>query len=77
MAAYLRDLTSSAFHGNIDMQLETLDSRTYTVLYNRIAYLLLSIPGVVDYTSLTVNGGTANIVVGGTEVPVLTEVSVT
>lgn len=77
VASYLRDLTASAFHENIDMQLETLDSRTYTVLYNRIAYLLLSIPGVVDYTSLTLNGGASNIVVGATEVPVLAEVSVT
>ena len=59
------------------MQLESLDSRSYTVLYNRIAYLLLSIPGVIDYTSLKVNGGAANIVVGAAEVPVLAEVSVT
>lgn len=77
VAAYLRDLTASAFRGNVDLQLETLDSRTYTVLYNRIAYLLLSVPGVVDYTSLTVNGGTSNIVVGATEAPVLSEVAVT
>lgn len=77
VAAYLRELTASAFHGNIDMQLESLDSRSYTVLYNRIAYLLLSIPGVIDYTSLKVNGGAANIVVGAAEVPVLAEVSVT
>ena len=77
VASYLRELTVSAFHGNIDMQLESLDGRTYTVLYNRIAYLLLSIPGVIDYTSLKVNGGTDNIVVGPTEVPVLSEVSVT
>lgn len=77
VAAYLRELTASAFHGNIDMQLESLDSRSYTVLYNRIAYLLLSIPGVIDYTSLKVNGRTDNIVVGSTEVPVLSEVSVT
>ena len=47
------------------------------MLYNRIAYLLLSIPGVIDYTSLKVNGGAANIVVGAAEVPVLAEVSVT
>lgn len=77
VAEYLMDLTASAYHDNIDVQLETLDSRSYTVLYNRVAYLLLSIPGVVDYTSLTLNGGTANVAVGAAEAPVLTEVSVT
>ena len=30
--------------------METLEEKVYTVLYNRVAYLLLSIPGVVDYT---------------------------
>lgn len=44
--------------------------------YNRIAYMLLDIDGVVDYTSLTVNGGTGNIVLEENEVPVLGEVTV-
>ncbi len=77
VSAYLRELTVSAFRKNIDLQPETMESGTYTVLYNRITYLMLSIPGVVDYTSLTINGGTENVVVGAAEVPVLAEVSVT
>lgn len=77
VSSYLRELTVSAFRKNIDLQLETMESGTYTVLYNRITYLMLSIPGVVDYTSLTINGGTENVVVGAAEVPVLAEVSVT
>lgn len=76
VSAYLRELAADAFGANIDLQMETLDSRSYIVLYNRIAYLLLSTPGVIDYTSLTVGGGTANIVVGATELPVLTGVTI-
>lgn len=74
---YLRSLAASAFAGNIDLQLETMETGGYTVLYNRIAYLLLSIPGVVDYSALTVSGGTANILVAADELPVLTGVTVT
>ncbi len=74
---YLRDLAAAAFADNIDLQLETLAEKTYTVLYNRIAFLLLSIPGVVDYTALTVGGGTGNITVAAHQVPVLTGVTVT
>ena len=50
--------------------------KTYTVSYNRISYLLLSIPGVKDYTALTVDGATANITIAADEVPVLTGVTV-
>lgn len=76
VTAYLRELTASAFADNVDMQLETPGEKSYTVLYNRIAFLLLSIPGVVDYTALQVGGGTANITVPADAVPVLTGVSV-
>ena len=76
VTAYLRELTASAFADNVDLQLETLADKTYTVLYNRIAFLLLSIPGVVDYTTLQVSGGTANITVPADAVPVLTGVTV-
>ena len=47
------------------------------VRYNRILAMLLSCDGVVDCTSLTVNGGTANLPVSGEQVPVLGTVSVT
>ena len=47
------------------------------VRYNRILAMLLSCNGVVDCTSLTVNGGTANLPVSGEQVPVLGTVSVT
>lgn len=76
VGGYLRGLAASAFTENIDVQMETMDTGSYTVLYNRIAYLLLSIPGVVDYTGLTVGGGTSNILVAADELPVLTEVTI-
>lgn len=49
----------------------------YNLYYNKIASLLMSVPGVVDFSDLTVNGGTGNIVIEGTQVPVLGEVSIT
>ena len=56
--------------------LDTLAEETYTVSYNRISAILLTIPGVVDHTALLVGGGTENISVAADAVPVLTEVTV-
>lgn len=49
----------------------------YTIVYNRIAYMLLGIDGVIDYVSLTINGGTENITIADNQVPVLGAVEVT
>ena len=76
VGAYLKSLAASAFNGNVDLQLETLDAGNYEALFNRTAFLLLAIPGVVDYTSLTLNGGTENLTIPAGSVPVLTEVTV-
>lgn len=73
---YISGLAREAFSTNIDLQLETMEGRRYTVLYNRIAFLLLAIPGVLDYSALTVGGGTANISVAADKLPVLTGVTV-
>lgn len=40
------------------------------MVYARIAALLMGVEGVEDYSVLTVNGGTANIAIGETAVPV-------
>lgn len=53
------------------------DDGSYTLLYNRVLALLLSIDGVDSFTSLTVNGGTADIVIPAGSIPVLGEVTVT
>lgn len=51
--------------------------RSYTLLYNRVLALLLSIGGVDTFTVLTVNGGTEDITIPAGSIPVLEEVSVT
>ena len=76
MESYLSQLVSTAFADTIDLDFDTMAGKTYTVSYNRISYLLLSIPGVKDYTALTVGGATANITIAADEVPVLTGVTV-
>lgn len=45
--------------------------------FNRIAYLLMSVDGVLDYTALTVNGAADNIDLPLGQVPVLERVEVT
>ena len=47
------------------------------VIYSKIGYLLLSIPGVVDMTSLLVDGGTSNIPPATDAVPVVGTVTLT
>ena len=51
--------------------------QSQTVVYNRIAYMLLSIPGVTDFSSLTLNGSTDNITLADNAVPVVGTVTVT
>lgn len=47
------------------------------VIYNRLLFLLLDVEGVQDVTFMTINGGTENIPVDGSEIPTLEEVSIT
>lgn len=49
----------------------------YKIVYNRIAGMLMDIDGVTDYSSLTLNGGTANVAIGGEQVPEFGTVAVT
>ena len=56
---------------------ESMAFYDYLVVYNRVGYILLDIPGVVDFTQLTLNGGTADIAIGADEVPVVGVVGVT
>ena len=74
---HLRQLAAAAFDGAVDLQFERMDAGGYEVLFNRVAFLLLATPGVVDYTSLRLNGGSANLAVPADALPVLTEVTVT
>ena len=66
-----------AYHYSADDVLKTLNdigeagSALGMLVYNRIAALLQDIPGVQDFSSLTVNGGTANIAIADNQVPVM------
>lgn len=71
-AAYLAGLVKTAFTRNLDGELDDVAGQRYTVSYNRVSALLLSVPGVIDHTALTVAGGTASVSVPADGVPVLT-----
>lgn len=73
---YLRATAASAFGGSVDLQFEAMDAGAYSLLFNRVAFLLLSIPGVVDYTALALNGGTENLTIPADTLPVLKGVRV-
>lgn len=49
----------------------------YTLYYNRVLALLLTIDGVQNFTTLTVNGGTADMTIPAGSVPTVGEVIVT
>lgn len=67
----------TAFAARLRAYLQGLALEQYTVYVNRIAALLMEVDGVVDYASLQVNGGTANITLDDDAVPVAGEVSLT
>lgn len=67
----------AAFAAALKSYLQSVAFSGGAVLYNRIAFLLLSVSGVTDYTALTVNGGTANVTLTDDQVPVLGAVTVT
>lgn len=48
----------------------------YMLIYNRVLALLLTIPGVENFSVLTINGGTEDISIPADTVPVLGEVTV-
>ena len=54
--------------------ISSLAFSTYIVSYARIGSIILTIPGVIDYSDLTVNGMTKNIVVADDEIPVVVSI---
>ena len=65
----------AAFVSKLDTYLRELSFVGYTVYVSRIAALLMEVDGVTDYTELTVNGGTENVTIAETAVPVIGEVT--
>lgn len=61
----------AAFAAALEAYLKAISFNKYTLIYNRVANMLMDIDGVTDFSSLTVNGGTSNIVIGADEVPTI------
>ena len=59
-----------AFTDALGKYLREIAFEKYTLVFNRVAYMLLDIPGVIDYTSLTLNGQTGNVLIGDNQVPI-------
>lgn len=59
------------FEKSLKTYLNSIAFSKYTLVYNRVAHMLLDIKGVVDYTTLTVNGIAGNITIGDDQVPVM------
>lgn len=66
-----KETVKEQFETALESYLSGIAFTTYTVVYNRIAYILLDIEGVVDYTSLTINGSTENIGISEEQVPII------
>lgn len=74
MTEYLRTLIEAKY-GRIYYGPD--EDLPYTLVYNRVLALLLTIPGVENFSALTVNGGTADVSIPADTVPALGEVVVT
>lgn len=74
LGAYCKELVAAKYAKTYDGPEEDLD---YTLSYNRVATLFMTLPGVEDYTSLTINGGKTDITIGKDQVPTVGEVTVT
>ncbi len=74
LAAYCKELVREKYARVYD---GPEDDLAYTLSYNRVATLFMTIPGVIDYTSLTINGGAGDVPIDKDAVPVVGEVTVT
>lgn len=66
-----KETVQEALRDKLSLYLQGIAFSRYEIMYNRIAYMLLDIDGVVDYSTLTLNGGTENITIGTEQIPVL------
>ncbi|AWO74980.1 baseplate J/gp47 family protein [Geobacillus thermoleovorans] len=70
-SGYTLQNVQDAFAASLDEYLKEIAFSMTYVSYAKIGTLLLSTPGVIDYSELTVNGSTANIALQDDEVPIL------
>ena len=64
------------FSKALEAYFESIALKESQVSYNKIAYLLLSLEGVEDFTALSLNGGTASVNLSEGEIPQKGEISV-
>ena len=74
------DDVKKAYKDAVDTFLQETVFTTYRISYAKLGSLLLDIPGVEDFEGFLLNGGTGNVMIGETQIPVtgtieLTEVS--
>ncbi|MCB2309051.1 baseplate J/gp47 family protein [Clostridium estertheticum] len=69
-ANYKIDQIKESIQINIAEYLATIAFQEIYVSYAKIGSLIIATTGVLDYSNLTVNGGTANITVGAEEVAI-------
>ena len=74
LAGYCRDLIDAKY---TPIYYRPQDDGAYTLLYNRVLAILLTIEGVENFSTLTVNGGTADVAIQAGQIPVMGEVTVT
>jgi len=76
-AGYTAEQVTGYIEANIIEYLKDIAFVETYVSYARIGSTILDTEGVLDYSGLTVNGGTANIAIADTEVAVLGAVTIT
>jgi uncharacterized phage protein gp47/JayE len=74
-AATTLSAVQAAFEASLTAYLQSVAFVDYSVSFNRIAYLLMSVEGVIDFTDLQLNGGTVAITIDPDNVPVLAGVT--
>ncbi len=65
------------FIASVEEYLKSTVFVTYSISYARVGSLLLDTAGVQDYDMLRINGGTANITIEDTDIPVVGMISLT
>lgn len=66
-----------AFTSTLKSYLQSIVFSMYVVSYAKVGSLLLSTPGIADYSNLLLNGGTENISIGDEEMPITGTVTLT
>jgi len=73
MENYLIDLIQAKYQ---TIYYDPADDAAYTLIRNRVLALLLTIPGVINATALTLNGSTSDVSIPAGNIPVLGSVEV-